>query len=436
MNKTRTFLILITDIAAFYLSLFLTLILKYGNSWQNLAIPHLMLFSCFLPAWMVISYIFDLWQTKIFKNQTMVFLRLFGAICVLGLSCAVFIYLFSGFFKISPRSNLLIFCLMFFILDFAFKTALKEILSKNFKIKTFLIGESKVSKEIILALESNPHMGYELSVLPENVSLSELKKIVDNNKGEILFVFSKNNAEKKEYTELAYQTIFLKNVEVMDLIDFYELIFIKEPLEILDEQWFVGNLRSLKIYDFIKRSFDIVLSLILIVVFSPIALLVGLAVKAGDGGPIFYMHKRAGLRNKEFMLFKFRSMVPVHNNFVWTLKNDDRITKVGHFIRRSHLDEIPQLINILKGDISFVGPRPEQTKVIDDISKEIPYYNVRSFVKPGLTGWAQIHYLASSTMDEVAEKLKYDLYYVKKRSFVLDILILIKTIKLFFVNPK
>lgn len=435
MNKIRILLILLSDLAAYYLSLFFTLFFKYGQYWQQAFKQHLLLFLCLIPIWVLSSYVLDLWQAKTFKNQTIIFLRLIGSITAFLFVSMGFIYLFGNVFGISPRRNLIIFCTIFFIIDYVFRSILKNIFSKSIKTNVLIVGESVVSEEIAQTLNSNPHMGYIAEFVSENASFDDLKKTIDNKKGETIIIFNDALLCQKKASELAYKYIFLKNTEIMNLTDFYEMIFIKEPVEILDENWFVKNIKQKKFYDFFKRLFDIILSIVLIIIFLPLAIIIGFLVKVTDKGPILFNQERMGKEGKSFVLHKFRSMV-VNNGPVWTTQNDDRITPIGKFIRITHLDEIPQLINIFKGDISFVGPRPEQTKIINELRERIPYYDVRHIVKPGLTGWAQIHYKASASIDETREKLKYDFYYIKNATSLLDLLVLIKTIKLFFVNPK
>jgi len=435
MNKTRTILILLSDLAAFYLSLFLTLSFKYGLEEKEAFKAHFLLFLILLPAWFFISYIFDLWQAKTFKNQTIIFLRLFASIFAFALYSMAFIYLFGANFSISPRRNLLIFCAIFFVLNYLLRSLLKNIFANKFQTKVLIIGESLVSQEIIIALKNNPCMGYIPEIILGDVLIDDLEKKISKEKGDILIVFNDALLCQKKHSEVAYKTLFLKNVEAINLSDFYELIFIKEAVEILDENWFIKNIRTKKIYEISKRIFDILLSSILMILLFPISLVIAFLVKIHDNGPVFFNQERMGKGNKPFILHKFRSMI-VNDGPVWTVQNDNRITPIGKFIRSTHLDEIPQLINIFKGDISFVGPRPEQTRIIGVLREQIPYYDVRHIVKPGLTGWAQIHYKASASVDETKEKLKYDFYYIKNASLLIDILVLIKTIKLFFINPE
>jgi exopolysaccharide biosynthesis polyprenyl glycosylphosphotransferase len=183
---------------------------------------------------------------------------------------------------------------------------------------------------------------------------------------------------------------------------------------------------------FMKRSFDIVCSLIIMVLTLPLMLLAALAVKLEDGGPVFYSQERVGKDGAAFFVHKFRSMrtdAEKGGKPQWAQQNDPRITRVGNFMRKTRIDELPQVLNVLKGDMSFVGPRPERQYFVDQLIEVVPYYNVRHSVKPGITGWAQVRYGYGSSAEDALQKLQYDLYYVKNNSLFLDVLILIDTLK-------
>ena len=181
----------------------------------------------------------------------------------------------------------------------------------------------------------------------------------------------------------------------------------------------------------VKRLMDIGVSLFMLVVFSPLLLLIALAIKWDSRGPVLYIQERLGYRGRKFKLWKFRSMVSdaeKESGPVWADINDHRITRVGSILRKLRLDELPQMFNILKGDMSLVGPRPERDFFVDQLKKKIPYYQLRLKVKPGLTGWAQIKHNYDRSLEDVREKLKYDLYYIENMSLKMDFKILIATV--------
>ena len=182
----------------------------------------------------------------------------------------------------------------------------------------------------------------------------------------------------------------------------------------------------------LRRLFSISVSAILLLLVLPVIPLVILAIKLDSKGPILYRQKRIGLANKVFYCYKFRTMRPDAESDTgptWAGDDDPRITRVGHFLRKSRLDEIPQLWCVVKGDMAFVGPRPERPEFVDMLSKAIQYYPVRSAVRPGITGWAQVKYKYGNTVEDSKEKLQYDLYYIKNMSLGLDLMIMFQTIK-------
>jgi len=181
-----------------------------------------------------------------------------------------------------------------------------------------------------------------------------------------------------------------------------------------------------------KRLFDIVLSLLLLLLLAPLLLATALAVRLDSAGPVLYRQQRVGRHGVPFTLLKFRSMradAEKSTGPVWAQTNDPRITRVGRFIRKTRLDELPQLLNVLGGSMSMVGPRPERPHFVADLAQQIPYYNQRHIVKPGLTGWAQINYPYGNTVEDALQKLQYDLFYIKYRSLPFDLSIVINTIK-------
>ena len=229
----------------------------------------------------------------------------------------------------------------------------------------------------------------------------------------------------------------MKGVRIFNLADFYEIFWSKVPVMDLEERWFIfssgfdllHNQHWLKI----KRNMDIVFSIILAVPMFPLMFLVAIAIKIKDGGPVFYSQIRTGKNGKEFTLYKFRTMVvdAEAEGAQWTAKNDVRVTSLGWLLRLTHIDELPQVWNILKGEMSFIGPRPERPEFIGQFVEKIPYYDFRHLVKPGITGWGQVmgHQYGSS-VEDVVQKLQYDLYYLKNYSLLLDISIIFKTLRL------
>ena len=222
---------------------------------------------------------------------------------------------------------------------------------------------------------------------------------------------------------------------ISDFSSFMERETGQVELQSLDPSWLIfsdGFSAQHRIERLIKRIFDVVASSILLAFAIPVSAMAAIAIYLEDGGPIFYRQERIGLHGRPFRLLKFRSMkVDAESDGVarWASVGDQRITRVGALIRKTRVDEIPQVINVLKGEMSFVGPRPERPSIVDELGRTIPFYRYRHMVKPGITGWAQINYPYGASTEDAYQKLKFDLYYIKNYSLVLDFLILIQTIR-------
>lgn len=228
-------------------------------------------------------------------------------------------------------------------------------------------------------------------------------------------------------------TARIQGVPVMDLATFYEQTTGEVPIDSLKSSFLVygTGFAQDRARIAVKRLFDIVASSILLVLASPIMLLAMLAIKLESQGPVIYSQERVGLGGKSFMCLKFRSMrtdAEKNGVAVWATKNDSRVTRVGRFIRKTRIDELPQLISVLKGEMSMVGPRPERPTFVAELKEKIPYYDVRHSVKPGVTGWAQVRYAYGASVEDALHKHQYDLYYVKNNSLFLDMLVLFETV--------
>ena len=226
----------------------------------------------------------------------------------------------------------------------------------------------------------------------------------------------------------------LSGINVLDAPCFYEKMAGKLLVEDIQPSWFIysNGFRNTPFRRFFKRILDVACSLFGILVALPLFPLVALAVKLDSPGPALFKQKRVGERGREFFILKYRTMcqdAEKKTGAVWATENDPRITRIGGFLRKTRLDEIPQLFNVLRGDMSFVGPRPERQEFVSKLSETIPYYNKRHFIKPGVTGWAQICYPYGASEEDALEKLRYDLYYIKNYSILLDLSIILETVK-------
>jgi len=226
----------------------------------------------------------------------------------------------------------------------------------------------------------------------------------------------------------------LDGIEVIDAPSFYEQITGKLFLEGMTPSWiiFSEGFKVSSLSKLLKRGVDISCGVIGILLIAPFLPLIALAIKLDSTGPILYWQERVGEKEKLFKLYKFRTMrVDAENGTgaVWAQQNDTRVTRVGAFFRKSRIDELPQFFNILRGDMSMVGPRPERPEFVSKLKEAIPYYSERHFVKPGVTGWAQVRYAYGASVEDALEKLRYDLYYIKNLSLTLDFMIILETIQ-------
>jgi sugar transferase (PEP-CTERM system associated) len=223
-------------------------------------------------------------------------------------------------------------------------------------------------------------------------------------------------------------------VRVTDLPRFFERMRGEVPIEALKASWLIygDGFRQGLARRSVKRTFDLLASAVLLVVAAPVMALTAIAISLESGGPVIFRQERAGRGGRPFVLLKFRSMradAEADGKPRWATREDDRVTAVGRFIRKLRIDELPQLFNVLKGEMSLVGPRPERPGFVEDLAREIPFYQVRHTVKPGITGWAQVRCEYGASVEDAKRKLQFDLYYVKNHSLVLDLLIAFETVR-------
>ena len=433
MTNAKKIIILLGDVLILYGSLLLTLIFRYGpNYFGESFYAHLKPFSIIFVIWLVIFYLADLYKEKRLRISPATIQVFILAIIISVTSSVILFYLFPSFFKMTPKTNLAIFALVFGILNIGWRIILVKIyISGGWRNRLLLIGDSPIIDELINYLKNNPQIGYDVAA---QKSENDISQIIAKNKINIIVIQTYLKKDRK-IIKIFYQLLPSK-IAIVDLITFYETIFQKLPLKELDESWFIDKITTRRhLYDAIKRLIDICLSLFLIIIFLPLILIIAILTKLSSRqGPVIYKQERIGVNNKPFTLYKFGTM-QVDEGPLWTTENDKRLTWFGKILRYSHLDEIPQLYNILKGDISFIGPRAERRELVE-LYKQLPYYEIRHIIKPGLTGWAQLNYKPSASLEEAREKLQYDIYYIKNRSLVLDLLILLRTVRYLFISPR
>jgi exopolysaccharide biosynthesis polyprenyl glycosylphosphotransferase len=441
-NRLKSFILLAGDILIMYLSLYVALIIRYGGRpsapiWQE----HLATFTAIFFVWILVFYISNLYNLKSAVNDIKFFQLLLKSFLISALLSIIFFYLAppSG---ITPKTNLVIFVLVFAALFIVwrrlFNLILKSYLPKN---NLAIIGHNNLVGKITSELKQKPQLGFNLSfVIDEKLEMKELDGIpIFKNlaslpeliaKRKISNIILASTPDSNELRTLLFECLPLK-ITFINLSDFYEDIAGKIPLEVINKMWFLENLNegNKGNFDLFKRIADIIMALIILAISSPFWIFIAAIIKFESRGSVFYKSQRCGQGGKEFKMIKFRTMRTENNHQGMTEVKDKRITGFGNFLRKTRLDEIPQTLNIIKGEMSFVGPRPERPEFVEILEKQIPFYRERMLVKPGVTGCDQIAgEYHSPSYEDTMKKLQYDLYYVKNRSVYLDLSIILKTV--------
>ena len=440
MSKIKTAILIFGDIIILYGALAATLILRYGAGYFKESFSnHLKPFSLIFLVWLLVLYLADLYKDKNLRTNPET-IQLFAlAIVISVVSSIILFYLFPYFFKLTPKTNLALFALIFGILDFSWRlTLVKLYISSGWRNRLLIIGDSPIIDELVDYLKNNPQIGYDVINQIKDYSGQKTGKNINQSIADYqinTIIIQPHLKKDPKFTKIFYQLLSSK-IAIIDLITFYEMIFQKMPLDELEESWFIEKITiRTRPYDVIKRVADVFLSIIFGVIFLPLYLIIAILTKLSPRqGPVIYQQERIGINNKSFTLFKF-GIMRADKGPLWTIKNDERLTFIGKILHRTHLNEIPQLYNILKGDISFIGPRAERRELVE-LYRQLPHYGIRHIIKPGLTGWAQLNYKPSASLEEAREKLQYDIYYIKNRSLVLDLLILLKTIRYLFISNR
>lgn len=394
-------------------------------------IEHLVPFSIIYFFWLIVFYIFGLYDLNIVRARETFYTRILSALLTALAVGISFFYLFP-IYEVTPKTNLVLNILIFATLLFFWRKIFLTVFSSKFLTKIGIIGQNAQAQELTKEINSRPYLGYRLIELKRGENLTS--QIKENKVDTILIP-----------PDLAFDSELIKNlylclstkVKFLDWPRAYEIITQKIPISFINHIWFLENLEEGEkfFYDKVKRILDIILAGIIFTFTLPVWLLIAVLIKLGDGGPVIYNQERIGKDGKPFLLLKFRSMKPGAEKTtgpLWAKEKDERTTEIGKFLRKAHLDELPQMINVLKGDINMVGPRPERPEFVQRLEKEIPHYHLRHIIKPGFTGWAQIKFRYGRSVMDSQEKFQYDLYYLKNRSLFLDLGILLKTLQLLF----
>ena len=303
------------------------------------------------------------------------------------------------------------------------------------KERVVFVGENDYTEDLLESVKKDGQYVFVTSLNNTDMKAlgKEILELYNTKKFDVLVDFTDKLLRDPKITEKLLQ-YKLEGLQYYNYLEFYETYENKLPISHLSPQWFLEN-TGFEIYhnNFnlkAKRLLDLLFALLIGIFAAPVIVLAAIIVKLESKGPVFFIQERIGEGNKKFNIVKFRSMTTdaEKDGPQWASKNDNRVTKFGKIMRATRIDELPQLWNVLRGEMSFVGPRPEREYFIQQLEKEIPYYNLRHTVKPGLTGWAQVMYPYGASVEDAYRKLQYDLYYIKHHSIPFDVKVLLKTV--------
>jgi exopolysaccharide biosynthesis polyprenyl glycosylphosphotransferase len=389
--------------------------------------------------WVLTFYIIGLYELRELKNNRVFQGRILFAILISFLLGILFFY-FIPIYRITPKANLVIFFAIFGTALHLWRTRYNHTLrAKEPRERMLLLGNSPATEELDRYITQNPQLGYEVAArIPKPEAVADSAAIVDAIAAHrITLLVVPTQAKKYLLSSRELYRSISRGVELISLVDIYETLFHKIPLEELETSWSLEHVtRQRAWYDAAKRPFEIIFAGLATIVMLPVFLLITLLIKATSPGSAFFTQTRVGKNEERFTLWKFRTMIhdAERHGPRWAEKHDARVTRVGKFLRKTHLDELPQLWNVIRGDLSLVGPRPERPEFVAELEARIPFYNLRHIIRPGITGWAQINYRYGASVQDAHKKLEYELYYLKHQSLWMDAVTLIKTIKRIFVS--
>jgi exopolysaccharide biosynthesis polyprenyl glycosylphosphotransferase len=438
--KSKQIFLLFGDTIIAGTSLFLALALRF------LALPshdrfvvHAQLFVPVYLFLVVLYYSFDfydfsLFQTKLRQLSRLINIHLFTALFGLG-----FFYLFASVTQLTPKTVLLLYTLIHIALAILWRIfVVPEFIHPTVRAKTLLIAEGEEYEELKHAINSHSFYPFviadHLDLSPEDLAsgntLLQLKSILEHN-GITQVIVDIRDEKAGSLLPYLYNLAAQRKIHVFDAALVYQDVLKKMPMRGIGHFWFFESVQlNIQAYEAAKRFIDVVVALPLLIAYLPFLLFIYIAIKLDDKGGLLSIQKRYGRGGKILNIYKIRTM-DFTDEGAWVKHNkENKVTRVGKFLRKSRLDEFPQLFNVLKGDVSLIGPRPDMLALGGQLSAQIPYYMMRYTIVPGLSGWAQINQvLPPNSLEETKERLQYDLYYVKNRSLLLDFVILVKTFK-------
>lgn len=437
-NKKESLLLFFGDVFLFILALWIALAVRYIEiPSYELFLNHLAPFSGLFLVWITIFFIAGLYEkhTVILKSKLPTIIL--NAQITNSLLAVLFFYLIP-YFGITPKTILFIYLGISFFFVLGWRMYGYKLLGTRERENAIIIGSGQEVKELYDEVNNNSRYNLKFISSVDVESMGEidfqeeiLKRLYSEEVS--IVVIDLHNEKVEPILPHLYNLIFSK-VQFIEMHKVYEDIFDRVPLSLLKYNWFLENISTSPkvVYDALKRLMDMALAFFLFIPSLIIFPFVYIAIKLDDRGVIFSFQHRIGQNNKLIRIIKFRTMTIANDDGKWG-KQENKVTRLGKFLRKSRIDELPQLWNVMRGDISLIGPRPEFPEPVQKYTEVIPYYNIRHLIKPGLSGWAQMYHEQHPhhglDVDETRNKLSYDLYYIKNRSFIVDIKIALRTIK-------
>jgi lipopolysaccharide/colanic/teichoic acid biosynthesis glycosyltransferase len=435
VNKKEPILLGLIDLFLLIGSLYLTLALRY-HTWPNDGLIHIheLPFAIIFVYSIVFFYISGLYGRTISIARSSIPGIVIRAQIINGL-VAIALFYFVPSFTVTPKVTLFAYLFLSSALLVLWRMATYSLFSLRRKYPALVIGTGEEVNELINEMSVSSRIGLvcHKRIDPE-ASATELMSTMEHNGSTFQYIVADvNNPHIGALLPELYRRFFPKT-QIIDIYDLYEQAFNRIPLSRMNYAWIMSHVSSASpvMYDFLKRTLDIFFGIIITAVTGLVYPFVALAIKIEDRGSIFIRQERTGKGGGVMHYYKFRSMQR-NDSGKWvaeSTQSENKVTRVGHFIRKTRIDELPQGLAVLKGDMSLIGPRSDIAGLGNRLEKEIPYYSVRTIVKPGLSGWAQVSQnKPPQSVEETKVRLSYDLYYIKHRSFSLDMQIVLKTFK-------
>lgn len=428
----KKLMLFLADLIIMYGALYLSIWIRVGD--RPTEEYFLTLLPSFLPIFassLIVYYIYGLYDKPTLRMIKEIPGRTAIAQAITTIVAVVFFYIMPNL-GVAPKTILFLYVAIAGVSIVLWRRLAFGVLLKYKNVTAISLGSGSDFRILNDELERNPHTGITLlsAVDLNNYQLNKIPELIDTLKPDAI-VADLNDDRMKPYFSIIYEHLYKKGMLILDFVDIYEETFNMIPLDKVNHEWIFRHINKKKRQNFFKYLVDIIVSVPVLLIFLVLIPFVYIAVKLEDGGKIFFRQRRVGKFGEVFELIKIRTMTEKIADE--TSDSDRRVTRVGKILRRTRIDELPQIWNVLKGDISLVGPRPETDRLANEYNQNIPFYNVRHMVRPGLTGWAQIEQRSAPKFgidnSKTITKLAYDMFYLKHQSIILDASVMLKTIK-------